>query len=77
MKNLPELTALENILLPARNLKLDKTKQAIEFLDELGVAAQKDKFPSQMSGGEQQRVAIARALILPRIFFNRWKNKKK
>lgn len=67
---LPELTALENVLLPARNLNLNKTKEALTFLEELGVAAHKDKFPSQMSGGEQQRVAIARALILqPKYIF--------
>lgn len=67
---LPELTALENVLLPARNLKLERTKEAMLFLEELGVASQKDKFPSQMSGGEQQRIAIARALILqPKYIF--------
>lgn len=67
---LPELTALENVLLPARNLNLNKTKEALTFLEELGVAAHKDKFPSQMSGGEQQRIAIARALILqPKYIF--------
>lgn len=67
---LPELTALENILLPARNLKADKTKEALNLLEELGIATQKDKLPSQMSGGEQQRVAIARALILkPKYIF--------
>lgn len=67
---LPELTALENVLLPALNLDLDKTKEALDLLEELGIKAQAHKFPSQMSGGEQQRVAIARALILnPRYIF--------
>ncbi len=69
---LPELTALENVLLPARNLNLiaECTPLALSLLEELGVLAQKDKFPSQMSGGEQQRVAIARALILkPKYLF--------
>jgi len=63
---LPELTALENVLLPARNLGLveQKTNEARELLKTLGIQAQENKFPSQMSGGEQQRVAIARALIL-------------
>lgn len=69
---LPELTALENVLLAPRNLGLHgaKTKSAIELLDSVGVADQKDKLPSQMSGGQQQRVAIARALIMnPRYIF--------
>jgi lipoprotein-releasing system ATP-binding protein len=69
---LPELTSIENILLPARNLKQDHLfkKDALQLLEELGVADQQDKLPSQMSGGQQQRVAIARALILkPRYLF--------
>lgn len=69
---LPELTALENILLPARNLDmhLSKKSYAIELMSSLGILAQKNKFPSQMSGGEQQRVAIARALIMnPKYIF--------
>lgn len=67
---LPELTALENVLLPARNLNLKKEKEALALLEELDIAAQAHKFPSQMSGGEQQRVAIARALILnPKYIF--------
>lgn len=69
---LPELTALENILLPARNLGLmeQKRKMAESLLEELNIPKQRDKLPSQMSGGEQQRVAIARALIMePRYIF--------
>lgn len=67
---LPELTALENVLLPSRNLNLNKEKEAMALLEELDIAAHARKFPSQMSGGEQQRVAIARALVLnPRYIF--------
>lgn len=69
---LPELTTLENVLLPARNLglALEKKKQALESLEMLGIASEADKFPGQMSGGQQQRVAIARALLLePRYIF--------
>lgn len=67
---LPELTALENVLLPSRNLGLNKEKEALALLEELDIGAQARKFPGQMSGGEQQRVAIARALILnPRYIF--------
>lgn len=63
---LPELTAIENVLLPARNLGLmvQKRKFAEALLEELNILKHKDKFPSQMSGGEQQRVAIARALVM-------------
>ena len=69
---LPELTALENILLPARNLGLQAQYQKVaeNLMDELGVLKQLHKFPSQLSGGEQQRVAIARALLLePKYIF--------
>lgn len=73
---LPELSALENIMLPVRNLnlksseKIDKEKEAKKLLEELDVASQKDKLPTQMSGGQQQRVAIARALIMqPKYIF--------
>lgn len=69
---LPELTALENVLLPARNFGVSDVVQrrATELLVDLGVAKQANKFPGQMSGGEQQRVAIARALILePKYIF--------
>lgn len=69
---LSELTAIENILLPARNLGLiqEKTPFARSLLRDLGISNQENKFPWQMSGGEQQRVAIARALILqPRYLF--------
>lgn len=67
---LPELTALENVLLPARNLKLNKQKEASDLLSELGVETHGHKYPGQMSGGEQQRIAIARALIMrPKYIF--------
>jgi ABC-type lipoprotein export system ATPase subunit len=69
---LPELSALENVLLPSRNLGLDEenTDKAIESLKTLGLGKHIYKFPAQMSGGEQQRVAIARALLLkPKYIF--------
>lgn len=69
---LPELTALENVLLPARNLNLmeQKRQAAIDLLARLGLNKHIHKYPGQLSGGEQQRVAIARALILqPRYIF--------
>lgn len=69
---LSELTALENVLMPARNLGLhrEKQEQAIALLTEFDIADKANHFPSQMSGGEQQRVAIARALIMePKYIF--------
>lgn len=69
---LPELTALENVLLPARNLGLieEKAPEARRLLERMGIGMHADKLPGKMSGGEQQRVAIARALILnPRYIF--------
>lgn len=69
---LPELSALENVLLPARNFNEHKEKKAraMELLEELEIAPHAHKFPDQLSGGQQQRVAIARGLLLkPRYIF--------
>ena len=69
---LPELTAMENVLLPARNLNQVEEKRAVamQLLKLLGIEKQANKFPSQMSGGEQQRVAIARAFSTsPQVLF--------
>jgi len=61
---LPELTALENVLLPAmiggRQSKGHDAK-ARSLLDRVGLSGRLDHLPSQLSGGEQQRVALARA----------------
>jgi putative ABC transport system ATP-binding protein/lipoprotein-releasing system ATP-binding protein len=61
-----ELTALENVLLPARKaMELEKrTPLALQLLKEVGLEGLESRFPSELSGGEQQRVAIARALIM-------------
>jgi putative ABC transport system ATP-binding protein len=63
---LPTLTAAENVMLPMDFCRTyppgERRKRAIALLDRVGVAAQADKLPSTLSGGEQQRVAIARAL---------------
>jgi len=69
---LPELTALENILMPARNhgLHIEKRDRALQLMKEFDIADMVDHLPSQMSGGQQQRVAIARALIMePKYIF--------
>lgn len=69
---LPELTALENVLLPARNLgKQDEYKErALSLLDQFEVKSESHKYSGEMSGGQQQRVAIARALCMtPRYIF--------
>lgn len=67
----PEFTAYENMILP---LKLDgrevERDTAMEMMEKLGIAECADKFPQEMSGGEQQRVSIGRALIVhPAIIF--------
>jgi ABC-type lipoprotein export system ATPase subunit len=59
---LPQLTALENVLLPMIALGRTNHSRAREILNLVGLADRSDHNPSQLSGGEQQRVAIARAL---------------
>ena len=68
-----ELTALENVLLPAFALNgshQNYRDRAIKMLDKVGLKERVDHRPNELSGGEQQRVAIARALINnPKILF--------
>ncbi|MCK4745297.1 ATP-binding cassette domain-containing protein [Candidatus Parcubacteria bacterium] len=68
-----ELTALENVLLPAFALNGSQQgykKKAIDMLDRVGLKKRVNHHPQELSGGEQQRVAIARALINdPKILF--------
>ena len=59
---LPELTALENIALPALIGGKSERERAAELLKQVGLADRAGHLPSELSGGEQQRVAIARAL---------------
>ena len=59
----PEFTAYENVVMPILiDGKKPDENEVDDLLEELGISHCKNKFPSQMSGGEQQRVAIARAL---------------
>ncbi|MEM7307495.1 MAG: ABC transporter ATP-binding protein [Planctomycetota bacterium] len=66
---LPGLTAIENVALP---LELDGAplrvarEEARESLERVRLGALADRFPDDLSGGEQQRVAIARAFVGPR-----------
>jgi ABC-type lipoprotein export system ATPase subunit len=56
---LPQLTALENILLPM----IPNRRRALELLETVRLGDRGRHRPSELSGGEQQRVAVARALI--------------
>lgn len=62
---LPELSAIENVLMPARRTyqHFERRKRGVDLLTEFGLGDKLDRLPKQLSGGEQQRVAIARALI--------------
>ncbi len=69
---LPDLTVLENVLLPAmiflssvgyRKARADLVRRADKLLDRMGILPRRDFPPNRLSGGERQRAAIARALL--------------
>ncbi|HOX17952.1 MAG TPA: ABC transporter ATP-binding protein [Spirochaetales bacterium] len=64
---IPVLTVRENVELPLvieKRLKPAEIKaRALEVIAEVGLADKADRFPRELSGGQEQRVAIARALV--------------
>lgn len=65
---LPQLTLLENVLIPTlpyqtKENKEQLLKRAVYLVNRMGLEKRSTHFPSQLSGGECQRVALARALI--------------
>lgn len=65
---LPQLSALENVLLPTLALSRRPNEAQVrasakELLAKVGLAGKENRRPAQLSGGERQRVALARALI--------------
>ena len=63
---LPELTVLENVMLPGNLAGLSRgeaKKRAVPLLETVGLSGRMRPRPSELSGGEQQRAAIARALL--------------
>ena len=64
----PQYTALQNVML-APSLKKEKSKEelkeeAMELLNQVGLANRANSYPWQLSGGQKQRTAIARALAM-------------
>ena len=63
---LPQLTVLENVLLPllaGQGVSAEKQQLARTLLERVGLTSRITHYPAQLSGGERQRVAVCRALI--------------
>nr|WP_320119787.1 ABC transporter ATP-binding protein [uncultured Marinifilum sp.] len=65
---LPQLSLLENVLVPLipvkdKKIKKEAEKRALDLIDFVGLSDQKHQLPGQLSGGECQRAAVIRALI--------------
>ncbi|MDD4018606.1 MAG: ABC transporter ATP-binding protein [Kiritimatiellae bacterium] len=63
---LPQLNALENVLVPVWASGVDDRlrERAAHLLGRVGLGDRMTRFPGQLSGGERQRVAVARALVM-------------
>jgi lipoprotein-releasing system ATP-binding protein len=64
---LPQLTVLENVLIPALAEgppSAEEVSRAKQLLERVGLAQRLDHRPAELSGGERQRVGVARALLL-------------
>ncbi|MFA7173838.1 MAG: ABC transporter ATP-binding protein [Kiritimatiellia bacterium] len=64
---LPQLSALDNVLVPTWNSRRESDQhlaRAHELLERVGLESLARRLPGQLSGGERQRVAVARALIM-------------
>lgn len=67
---LPNLTALENVMLPLELANKPAREAAIAMLERVGLAERLDHYPRTLSGGEQQRVSLARAFVVhPQVLF--------
>jgi len=62
---IPTLTVSENLRLPLElnGLEAGADERISSYLERLGLVDKTDRYPEQLSGGEQQRVAVARALV--------------
>lgn len=64
---IPVLTVYENVEYPlimvhGVDIK-DRKKKVMELIEDVGIGAERNKYPDQLSGGQKQRVAVARALV--------------
>ncbi len=68
---LPNLTALENVMLPLELAGRSNARHiAEEVMQRVGLERRRQHYPKQLSGGEQQRVAVARAFApRPKLLF--------
>ena len=60
---LPNLTALENVMLPLELSGHEARAPALAMLDQVGLSHRINHYPATLSGGEQQRVSLARAFV--------------